>query len=243
MNNVSKTISWANFTINPVKGLCPMDCKNKQGKAYCYARRIYKRFHLDETIRFNHFELLEGLNQITKPSKVFIGSTMELFGEWVQPEWLEEIFSDIRQYPQHTFIFLSKQPYNLSKWEFPDNCWVGISTTGNDSRSGLEDNLKEVKAKTKFVSIEPLLDYSPMDFRWVDWVIIGRQTPLSERTKPRIEWIKDIVVRCDEERKPVFLKNNLSSLLSQETDRGKELLHVNLFYGDNFELRQEFPHV
>jgi protein gp37 len=175
---------------------------------------------------------LEGLNQITKPSKVFIGSTMELFGEWVQPEWLEEIFSDIRQYPQHTFILLSKQPYNLNKWEFPDNCWVGISTTGFDGNSWLEEDFRNVKAKVKFVSIEPLLDYSPMDFRWVNWTIVGRQTPLSEKTKPRIAWIEDIVKRCDEERVPVFLKNNLRSILPDE---------VPLFNKSQYELRQEFP--
>ena len=32
------------FSINPVKGLCPVACKDNDGKEYCYARRMYKRF-------------------------------------------------------------------------------------------------------------------------------------------------------------------------------------------------------
>ncbi|MFA5048890.1 MAG: DUF5131 family protein [Patescibacteria group bacterium] len=240
-------IEWTNFSINPVRGLCPVDCKDNQGKSYCYARKMYKRFHWDETIRYEPevFQEVEDLASKIKfqPTnlKFFVGSTMELFGKWVKDEWMKEILWFCGSYPQFTFIFLSKEPHYLKKWDFPNNAWVGISTTGNDSRSGLEDNLKEVKAKVKFVSIEPLLDYTPMDFRWVSWVIVGRCTPISEKTKPHINWIADICERADAERKPIFLKNNLSSMLREKTDLGTELLNFNLFYGDDFKLRQEFP--
>jgi protein gp37 len=201
---------------------------------------MYKRFHWDETIRYDPdvFQEVEDMASRIKfqPAnlKFFVGSTMELFGKWVKDEWIGEILWYCGSYPQFTFIFLSKQPYNLKKWEFPDNCWVGISTTGNDSRSGLEDNLKEVRAKVKFVSIEPLLDYTPMDFRWVDWTIIGRQTPLSEKTKPHMWWIEDICKQMDELRKPIFIKNNLRSFLPDQ---------VPLFNKNQYELRQEYPNV
>lgn len=44
---MSKTkIPWCDFTINPVKGLCPMACPS------CYARRRYKRFKwIEELMR------------------------------------------------------------------------------------------------------------------------------------------------------------------------------------------------
>ena len=35
------------YTLNPVKGMCPVDCKNQDGKPYCYARRIYRWLKLD----------------------------------------------------------------------------------------------------------------------------------------------------------------------------------------------------
>lgn len=218
-------IEWCDFSVNPVKGLCPMQC------SYCYASKIYKRFKLDHEIKYNP-EIFNELYKLDSGSRIFVGSTMELFGKWVKDEWMKEILRCCKELNNLTFIFLSKLPHQLSRWEFPDNCWVGISTTGNDHLSGLEDNLKNVKSKTKFVSIEPLLDYTPMDFRWVNWVIVGRQSPISEKTKPHINWIEDIVKRADEERVPVFLKDNLRSLLPEQ---------IPLFNKNQYELRQEFP--
>ncbi len=39
-------IEWCDYTINPVKGLCPMVC------SYCYARRMYQRFKRNPEVRF-----------------------------------------------------------------------------------------------------------------------------------------------------------------------------------------------
>ena len=36
---------WTDYTLNPVKGLCPMACP------YCYARAMYKRFKWNPKIR------------------------------------------------------------------------------------------------------------------------------------------------------------------------------------------------
>lgn len=36
-------IPWCDYTINPVKGLCPVDCKDNEGKSYCYARRLSQK--------------------------------------------------------------------------------------------------------------------------------------------------------------------------------------------------------
>lgn len=234
-NQLPSKIEWlrnpitneAGYSINPVKGLCPMAC------SYCYARRLYKRFHWDETIRYNLYWTKELPN---KPSKIFVGSTFELFGDWVKPEWMVDILSVVKNCDEHTFIFLTKQPHIVRQYKFPDNCWIGVSTIGNDCRSGLEDIFKEIDAKTKFVSIEPLLDYTPMDYRWVDWVIIGAQTPYREKTAPQLWWIKDIVDDCDKLHIPVFLKNNLVSLFNAQKN------YKDIAWGVNDKgLRQEFP--
>jgi protein gp37 len=239
-------IDWADYSINPIRGYCPVDCKDLQGNSYCYARKLYDRYHWDKTIRFVP-EVLAEIEKIKKPSRIFIGSTIELFGEWVNDEWMDMILFNVKLYPQHRFIFLSKQPYNLGKWKFPDNAWVGISTTGNDSRSGLEDNLKEIKAKVKFVSIEPLLDYTPMDFRWVNWVICGRQTPKNKSTEPHVSWLLDIAECANKERVPLFLKNNLKSLLTEfgeiNTCAKQENRVLNALFNRDGTLRQEYPNV
>jgi protein gp37 len=143
-------IEWCDYTINPVKGLCPVAC------SYCYARRMYKRFHWDETIRFDQTVFF---NLPQKPSRIFVGSTMELFGDWVNPEWLQTIFTICRQHSEHTFIFLTKRPENLIKWSpFPDNCWVGVSVDDGDKRQGWGSYFSQVKAGVKFISFEPLLN-------------------------------------------------------------------------------------
>jgi protein gp37 len=203
-------IEWIDYTLNPVKGLCPMGC------SYCYARRMYKRFKWDAEIRYED-TFWHGIPG-KAGDKYFIGSTMELFGDWIEDWWIENILQWIKCYPQRTFIFLTKAPSyeRLIKWEFPDNCWVGLTVThegvgeGNYGCSGAITALEDVKAPVKFISFEPLLSKIETRFvDFVDWVIIGQQTPIKNCTRPHLEWVREIVEDCDTSNIPVFLKNNL----------------------------------
>lgn len=246
------------YTINPVKGLCPMGC------SYCYARRMYKRFKWNPEIRYEaDWKLKMPLDIVTRPrrrtdipsgSKIFLGSTMELFGDWVQPEWMNDIMSVAQEYQEYTFIFLTKQPQNLAKWSpFPDNCWVGASATDYLSFFDACNHLYPVKAPVRFISFEPLLTLNGFGKRaiyvWlhnthINWLIIGQQTPPSKKTEPKIDWIREIVEAADRARVPVFLKDNLMPLL-------KGVYGVNAPYWSRVVpdfpsmdiLRQEFPKV
>ena len=225
------------YSINPVKGLCPIACKDKQGKEYCYARRMYKRFKWNPEIRFDDSVFFD-LARI-KPSRIFIGSTIELFGEWVKDEWLQFTFDICRAYSHHTFIFLTRQPQNLFKWSpFPDNCWVGVTAIDAQTLNSGLYHLWDVKAKIKFVSIEPLLFWNPLFSQIVfphhlNWLIIGQQTPVSAKTQPEIEWIWEIVEAADKAGIPVFLKDNLEGLFDYPLPEWAE--EQTTF------LRQEFP--
>lgn len=252
-------IEWCDCTINPVKGLCPVGC------SYCYARRLYKRFKWDPRISFDPTVFL---TLPRKPSRVFVGSTIELFNEWVDSRWMRDIFSIIRNgYPHHTFIFLTKQPQNLPV-EWPDNCWVGVSVTDRYSMTRV-DPLCHVQATVKFISFEPLLgqiplgiytvsvpwgggwekggrDYSPL-LNHIDWLIIGQQTPSSKKTAPKVSWIREIVDAGDRAGIKVFLKDNLKPLLCNEAWNDKRLV-LDWTHGESeFEgivdctLRQEIP--
>ena len=64
-------IEWCDYTVNPVKGYCPVGCP------YCYARAMYDRFGWDKTIRQDTNEYLRVLN-LKKPSRIFVGSTIDL---------------------------------------------------------------------------------------------------------------------------------------------------------------------
>ena len=52
----------------------------------------------------------------------------------------------------------------------------------------------------------------------ISWLILGSQTPYSEKTAPRIEWIEEIVLAADMAGIPVFLKDNLQKLFIQNID-------------------------
>lgn len=226
------------YTLNPVKGLCPVGC------SYCYARRMYKRFKWNPAITW-HPEVFDGLDKIPSGSKVFIGSTMELFGDWVKHEWMLFTMNEVRLHPDLTFIFLTKHSEHLPK-EFPDNCWVGVSATEATQYYDGVSNIAGIKASIKFVSFEPLLEqinggecaeeYRLDSIKEFDWCIIGQQTPPSKKTEPKIEWIEEIVEACDYAGVPVFIKDNLSDLLFREG-----LLIDCLWTDERAKIRQEFP--
>ena len=157
-------IEWCDYTVNPIKGLCPVDCKDNQGKSYCYARAMYKRFKWNPEIRYEDpFYQFYDLKK-KPPSRVFVGSTMELFGDWIREEWMVNILSFCKAYPQHTFIFLTKQPQNLIKFSpFPSNVWLGVSATNQQQFDEAVKYLKEVEATVKFISFEPLLERINID--------------------------------------------------------------------------------
>lgn len=251
-------IEWCDYTINPVKGKCPVAC------SYCYARRMYDRFKWNPEIRFEGvINLSVELLRINKPSRIFVGSTIELFGGWIDPHWMQLIFEAVRLYSQHTFIFLTKRPENLVKWSpFSPNCWVGTSIPRywDDSVIGHPEAfnriraLGEVKATVKFVSFEPLQEAIASNFDFgldmafkaygINWVIIGQQTPVSKKTEPKIEWVRAIVQAADKAGISVFLKNNLQATLTQDKICGCGDYHI-LDWARSKDglkhLRQEFP--
>lgn len=197
-------IEWCDYTVNPVKGLCPMACD------YCYARRMYKRFKWNPEIRFDQ-TVLFGLP--TKSSRVFVGSTIELFGDWVKQEWLETIFTICRQRVEHIFIFLTKQPQNLTQFSpFPSNCQVGATATNQEQYNSALVGLAVIEAKVKYISFEPLLEeisfHPPYGLEGIDWVILGSQT--KPEKQPPIGAVNTILNVADIAKVPVFMKNNLA---------------------------------
>jgi len=210
-------IEWCDYTINPVKGMCPVGCP------YCYARAMYKRFKRDESLSY-HDEVFKGVHSLRNPSRIFVGSTIDLFHEKTSGLF-PRILEHVKHSPWHTFIFLTKCPENLIECSpFPDNCWIGCSCTDQMMFTVAADYLAMIEAKVKFVSFEPLLgqiDYGGTTWQefmlsGINWVIIGQQTPVRKSTMPKPEWIHDIVDAADKVDIPVFLKNNLYSVLKSD---------------------------
>lgn len=204
-------IEWTDYTSNPVKGYCPMPLSKCPLGKNCYARGMYDRFGWDKTIRFDPNEHCDWV-KVKSGERVFVGSTIELFGEWIPYPWMACIMEAVRCNPQATFIFLTKCPENLSKFNpWPDNAWVGVSVIADGPMTTALTNLGCVEAPVRFLSFEPLLGAITMRSHpmkgIVDWIIIGAQT--NPYKPPRQEWVQEIIDAADRAGIPVFLKDNL----------------------------------
>ena len=205
-------IPWADYSVNPVKGLCPMHCKDLDGESYCYARAMYHRFKRNPEIRYCP-SVLHTFSLAKPGSRIFVGSTIELFGPWVKGKWLREIIQECAGRPWLDFIFLTKLPQHLRKYQpWPTNCWVGASATDNDIASWALLNLPDVDASVRFLSCEPLLEQfnKPIlqDIKQLNWLILGGRTGRKKFFPPE-EWIKEIEQAADAAGIPVFEKPNL----------------------------------
>ena len=155
------------------------------------------------------------------PSRVFVSSMGDLFGKWVPDEWIEEIFAACKRGPQHTYLFLTKNPQRYcelakaGKLPQEDNFWYGTSVTGKGAPffgEGLRYNT--------FLSIEPLmedLEAGVGSFGGVRWIIVGAMTgPGSKQHQPRREWLENIVEAARLTRASVFMKDSLAPIWGPE---------------------------
>jgi len=193
MNNAKNTIGWCDKTFNPVTG-CLHGCW------YCYARKIAMRFdgHFKPTF---HEDRLKEPYKLKKPSKIFVCSMADLFGDWVPRYWIGKILKVIKENPRHTFQLLTKNPKRYLEFKFSDNVWLGI--TEDYINQARLNYLKMAKTKYKFISFEPLLgDMSALDLSGIDLCIVGAMTG-ARAVKPKQEWIDGI------KHPNIFYKNNL----------------------------------
>lgn len=237
-------IEWCDYTWNPVTG-CLHECEYcyarriakrfgkiddsgimmKYSKGVELSEPLYYQDRNDE-MRINpypykffptfHKYRLNEPQQVKKPSKIFVSSMGDLFGEWVPDEWIEEVFEACRRAPQHTYFFLTKNPkryYNYfadPEKPAPENWWIGASASDRNKAHIRSECLNFMNANT-FLSLEPLhediVEYT--DWDTLDWVIVGAQTGPGA-IKPEKEWVQDIIDQCREAGVPVFLKDNLN---------------------------------
>lgn len=219
----------------------------------CWAKRLVegrlKRhypFGFEPTFYPEH---LSEPGDVRKPTTIAVSFMGDLFGDWPEarvyqaPPFApytipmfrvqEAVLDTVRRYAWHTFLFLTKCPHNLSAWNpWPDNAWVGVTATDSITFAAAYYHLAQVQAKTKYISLEPLLNW---DMRTTDpmihqasqagvrWIILGAAT--KPYRPPQISAVREIEAACKKVGIALWIKDNLRPLLGdrlrQERPKGE----------------------
>jgi protein gp37 len=144
-----------------------------------------------------------------KPQTIFVNSMSDLFHVDIPVEYIHRVFDVMRRAHWHQFQVLTKRADRLASLSkdlfWPENVWMGVSV---ESRSYLSrvDHLRTTGAKTKFLSVEPLLeDLGAFDLDGIDWVILGGESGPGAR-KLELSWARNLRKLCEENGVPFFFK-------------------------------------
>lgn len=168
-------IEWTEHTWNPVTGCT----KISAGCKHCYAATMATRLQAMQAPGYdNGFKLslmpdrlLEPLKR-RKPTMFFVCSMSDLFHESVPFTYIDQVFDTIRRAHQHTFQVLTKRAEQMKEYfttrPVPDNAWLGVTVENQKEGKPRIAHLKSIAAKTRFLSIEPLLeDLGRLDLSWI----------------------------------------------------------------------------
>jgi protein gp37 len=111
--------------------------------------------------------------------------------------------------PQHTYQVLTKRAERLEelskKLRWPENVWMGVSVESADYLFRIA-HLRRTKAKTRFLSLEPLLGpLENMDLRGIDWAIVGGESGPGARPVSK-EWVRSVRDQCVAAEVPFHFK-------------------------------------
>ena len=214
------TIEWTTETWNPVLGcsVATAGCTN------CYAMRMAARLAaMGRTDYVGLTKRAKGSTgpviwsgvlrratssqrdmprRLRKPSLIFVNSMSDMFHPDMPDEWRDDAFRVIREVPRHRYQVLTKRPEVARRYyrERPllrnlPQVWIGASVERADVRWRI-DELREVPAAVRFLSIEPLIGpVGPLDLRGIHWVITGGESGAGARPM-RPEWVREVRDQC-----------------------------------------------
>jgi protein gp37 len=206
-------IEWTEQTWNPVTGCVKVSpgCKN------CYAEAMANRLQCMGAPGYdNGFELSilpERLVQPLrrrKPTLYFVNSMSDLFQEGVPYSFVDQVVAVMDATPQHTYQLLTKRSGRMREYfnsrNVPNNLWLGVSVEDRKYGKPRIGDLQAIRAKTRFLSIEPLLEsLGKLDLRGIHWVIVGGESGAGARPMEK-SWVLDIRSQCELKGVEFFFK-------------------------------------
>lgn len=206
-------IEWTEQTWNPVTGCT----KVSPGCKHCYAETMAKRLKAMGTPGYeNGFKLslipekLSQPRQRRKPTMYFVNSMSDLFQDSVPYTFIDQVMEVIHDTPWHTYQILTKRSLRMRRYfqtcSVPDNAWLGVSVEDKKYGKPRIPDLLAIKAKTRFLSIEPLLeDLGRIRLAGIHWVIVGGESGLGARPMQE-DWALKLRDQCKHANVDFFFK-------------------------------------
>jgi protein gp37 len=211
-------IQWTDSTFNPWWGCT----KVAPGCDNCYAAALDARTGGDYWVNSPRQMSVQNWNKPIRWNreaeanmvrhKVFCGSMCDWTDNKAPVGQLDRLWDLIRVTPMLDWQLLTKRAPNIRK-SLPDdwgdgykNVWLGVTVENRAHGLPRIEHLRELPAKVRFLSIEPLLeDIGDLDLTGINWVIVGGESGPRAR-KMEATWAERIVAQCREQEIPIFFK-------------------------------------
>lgn len=221
------------YTCNPIRG-CLHRCRwimADGSEAICYAEDVAEglasaAYPEGFAHHYWHPEVLREPLALKEPAGIFLGSMSDIMGHWVPDEQIAQVLEMTQQASWHTFFLLTKNPKRLLQWrdQIPENVWVGASAPpsfmwGKKLDERLQVRMLDLALETLaqldnvcWMSFEPLsFDVSPTVWTYarLNWAVIGAASNGRTTYQPNPDHVRSLLDVLDEQRVPVFFKENL----------------------------------
>ncbi len=206
------SIEWTESSWNPLTGCT----KISEGCKHCYAERLARRLQRTGNKKYSRgFELSLHSDCLNEPMewresrRIFVCSMGDLFHEDVPEDFIKSVFEIMNKTTRHIFQVLTKRAERLKsiadRLQWTNNIWAGVTVESAKYTERIEA-LRQVPARIRFLSLEPLISGIPsLPLADIDWVIVGGESGTNERLLRR-EWVLEIRDTCISSNVPFFFK-------------------------------------
>lgn len=221
-------IEWTDATWNPVTGCTQVSTGCDHCYALALAQRRLREFYLkrDPAVErsgadADPFAVRLWPERLGEPLKwktgrmIFVNSMSDLFHADIPEDYVRGLFEVMLTADWHVYQVLTKRPARAARFvrrhadlfrrgTVPEHVWMGTSVECQDV-SYRVDHLRQLKAKVRFLSCEPLLEAIQLDLTAIHWVIAGGESGRGYRGL-NLDWARGVRDQCRAAKVPFFFK-------------------------------------
>lgn len=175
------------------------------------------------------------------PRMVFVSDMGDAFSrksdfDFLKREVMEPVRSEAGR--RHLWLWLTKRPGIMAEFAresggFPDNVCAMTTVTGPDGLDRI-DHLREVDAKIRGLSLEPIWERIPpskLNLKGIDWVIVGGESGAMKHVREfPLEWVEELRDHCRKRGVAFFVKQ-----LGRRPTRNGEMIQLKDSHGGDWD--------